>query len=288
MAPGTRAAPTHLAELWSRFPSVQPLLGSSLCAGAETVYIDMGTNVGRHIDMLYHPQNFKYIGQYNDWFGSCGQADRSSKSKVCGNVTDVEEHAHRTCVLSFEPSPAHRSILEQKARRAEGARRLHLFSAAIAAHNSVETFHFNPQKGHDTGASLASSSSLISPDAVTKAQAVPTVSLAWLLKRHVPRSSRVFSKMDIEGAEYTALLPAIPQLCKSVDGMLLELHDKHLKNTRRSLAKRDDAAGSAAVQASQDALRQSQALHAALAAMAANHTAGNCRTRVKLLSARNT
>jgi len=73
--------------------------------------------------------------------------------------------------------------------------------------------------------------------------------------------------------------------------MLLELHDKHLKQTREHLkrhASEDDAAGRAAVQASHDALQQSKALHGALAALEANRTAGKCRTRVKLLSASNT
>ena len=171
---------------------------------------------------------------------------------------------------------------------------------------------------------------LISSDTRLNASAVPTVSLSWLLKRHVPRSARVFGKMDIEGAEYTALPPAtlilinpnpspnpspkanpnpnpnpnatatadpnqalppaIPQLCKYVDAMLLELHDKHLQQTREHLRKqtRDDAAGRAAVQASHDALQQSKALHGALAALEANRTAGKCRTKVKLLSAKNT
>ena len=175
---------------------------------------------------------------------------------------------------------------------------------------------------------------LISSNTRLNASAVPTVSLSWLLKRHVPRSARVFGKMDIEGAEYTALPPAIltlinpnpspspnpnpspnanpdptatatananadpnqalppaiPQLCKYVDAMLLELHDKHLKQTREHLRKqtRDDAAGRAAVQASHDALQQSKALHGALAALEANRTAGKCRTKVKVLSATNT
>jgi FkbM family methyltransferase len=131
---------------------------------------------------------------------------------------------------------------------------------------------------------------LISSDIRLNASTVPTVSLSWLLKRHVPRSARVFGKMDIEGAEYTALPPAIPQLCKYVDAMLLELHDKHLKQTREHLRQqtRDDAAGKAAVQASHDALQQSKALHGALAALEVNRTAGKCRTKVKLLSASNT
>ena len=50
---------------------------------------------------------------------------------------------------------------------------------------------------------------LISSGTRRNASAVPTVSLSWLLMRHVPRSARVFGKMDIEGAEYTALPPAI-------------------------------------------------------------------------------
>ena len=286
----SRASAANLAELWSSFPTVQPLLGPSLCAGADNVYIDMGTNMGKHILMFYQPRRFGYIGEYRNWFGSCGWADKHNKAKVCENETVVRERLVSACVMSFEPSPMHQPNLQGRFQqyRADGARRLHFFSAAIAAHNSVETFHFTPGKGHDTGASLARSSSLISTETRRNASAVPTVSLAWLLKRHVPRSARVFSKMDIEGAEYTALLPAIPQLCKYVDAMLLELHDKHLKMTRQALAQRADAAGTAAVQAAQGALQQSKALHGALAALEANRTAGKCRTRVKLLSASNT
>ena len=72
--------------------------------------------------------------------------------------------------------------------------------------------------------------------------------------------------------------------------MLLELHDKHLKQTRAHLRKQtqDDAVGRAAVQALHDALQQSKELHGALAALEANRTAGKCRTKVKLLSASNT
>ena len=159
----------NLAELWSRFPTVQALLGPPLCAGAENVYIDMGTNMGRHIMMLYHPQRFGYIGEYRNWFGSCGWADRGDKVKVCGNATVVRERLASTCVMSFEPSPMHVPNLEQRFRDyrsegtvfpAAGAQRLHFFSAAIAAHNSVENFHWTFGRGHDTGASLARSSAL--------------------------------------------------------------------------------------------------------------------------------
>jgi len=113
---GTRASPANLAELWSRFPTVQALLGPPLCAGAENVYIDMGTNMGRHITMLYHPQRFGYIGEYRNWFGSCGWADRGDKAKVCGNVTVVRERLASTCVMSFEPSPMHMPNLEGRFR----------------------------------------------------------------------------------------------------------------------------------------------------------------------------
>ena len=74
-----------------------------------------------------------------------------------------------TCVMSFEPSPMHMPNLEGRFRGyrsegtvfpAAGAQRLHFFSAAIAAHNSVETFHWTFGRGHDTGASLAKSSAL--------------------------------------------------------------------------------------------------------------------------------
>ena len=102
-----RFAPASLAELWSSFPTVQALLGPPLCAGAENVYIDMGTNIGRHITMLYHPQRFGFIGEYRNWFGSCGWADRGDKAKVCGNATVVRERLANVCVMSFEPSPMH-------------------------------------------------------------------------------------------------------------------------------------------------------------------------------------
>ena len=157
---GACVSPGNLAELWSSFPTVQALLGPPLCAGAENVYIDMGTNMGKHITMLYHPERFGYIGEYRNWFGSCGWADRGNKAKMCGNATLVRERLASTCVMSFEPSPMHVPNLEGRFReyRAEGAQRLHFFSAAIAAHNSVETFHWTPGRGHDTGASLARSS----------------------------------------------------------------------------------------------------------------------------------
>ena len=166
---GTRASPASLAELWSSFPTVQALLGPPLCAGAEDVYIDMGTNMGRHITMLYHPQRFGFIGEYRNWFGSCGWADRGDKAKVCGNATVVRQRLANVCVMSFEPSPMHVPNLEGRFRDyrsegtvfpAAGAQRLHFFSAAIAAHNSVETFHWTFGRGHDTGASLARSSAL--------------------------------------------------------------------------------------------------------------------------------
>ena len=201
---GTRASPASLAELWSSFPTVQALLGPPLCAGAEDVYIDMGTNMGRHITMLYHPQRFGFIGEYRNWFGSCGWADRGDKAKVCGNATVVRQRLANVCVMSFEPSPMHVPNLEGRFRDyrsegtvfpAAGAQRLHFFSAAIAAHNSVETFHWTFGRGHDTGASLARSSALQhrqrGPLAVPQLGSCCSSGRAWRLReaRHAQKQT---------------------------------------------------------------------------------------------------
>ena len=215
---------------------MQALLGPPLCTGAENVYIDMGTNMGKHITMLYHPQRFGFIGEYRNWFGSCGWADRGDKAKVCGNATVVRERLANVCVMSFEPSPMHVPNLEGRFRDyrsegtvfpAAGAQRLHFFSAAIAAHNSVETFHWTPGRGHDTGASLARSSALQHRQrarlAVPQLGSCGSSGRAWRLReaRHAQKETDplgaqplplVLERAASEAADFTAFDHSGPHL----------------------------------------------------------------------------
>ena len=64
---------------------------------------------------------------------------------------------------------------------------------------------------------------------------VRTVSLDWLLRRHVlPAAPRfVVAKLDVEGAEYEAVPPALESLCRSVDVLLLEMHARFFKEKWR-------------------------------------------------------
>ena len=88
--------------------------------------------------------------------------------------------------------------------------------------------------------------------------------------------------MDIEGAEYTALIPAIASgsLCATVDELQLELHDKHLAR-----ASTRNVSFDAAYAHHKDG--HAQRLRELIREVETARKAGRCRTRVIVLNARN-
>ena len=225
----------RLSTLWQDFPAMRPLLrGVPLLQDCVAAYLDFGTNQGTRIEQLYRPRNPRYSQRQGvfatDWFR---------------NVT-----RDKICVLGFEPNPLHWPRLrELQNQHTAAGRKLVIFPAAISANNSVARFWSDNQHVRKyTGSSL-----LRVHKAMREANSwpVPTVSLDWLLREHVSPATpmakaasadgivsatsrmRVRAKMDIEGAEFDALPPAIEAMCSAVDSLQIEVHAGYLKNAEK-------------------------------------------------------
>ena len=194
---------------------MEPLLrGGALLSGCRTCYLDFGSNRGGRIQLLYAPLygSWGQQGVYKTWFQNVSR--------------------ETVCAVGFEPNPVHWPRLERIERKLRGdGRRVHIFPAAIWDNNSVATFWSDAQASRNfVGSSLLRWHGSMRANLTYR---VPTVSLAWFLNRHVPSDSRVYSKMDIEGAEFDALPPAVPALCRSVDVLQLEVHQQLLKHAKQ-------------------------------------------------------
>lgn len=138
------------------------------------------------------------------------------------------------CALGAEPNPSHRPTLRaiEERQRAAG-RRVTILDVAIASENGEATFWSDQDyQAHEWGASLLKWQREMEPKHSSR---VRTVSLDWLLRRHVlPAAPRfVVAKLDVEGAEYEAVPPALESLCRSVDVLLLEMHARFFKEKWR-------------------------------------------------------
>ena len=105
-------------------------------------------------------------------------------------------------------------------QRAAG-RRVTILNVAISDVNGEATFWSDlDYQAHEWGSSLLRWNRGMSPGNSSR---VRTVSLDWLLRTHLlPAAARyVVAKVDIEGAEYDALPPAIESICQGVDVLLL-------------------------------------------------------------------
>jgi len=198
-------------------------LTRSLFDGCGAVYLDCGTNIGSRLGALFdeHP-GVSRPGQ--SWF-----------SKYLDQRNHTRAH---TCAVGFEPNPIHRPTLQRIERHhRERGKRIKIVEAAIGANNSVQRFFSDGQqasKANYWGSSLLMWSKEHVKHANSSSVLVPVLSLETLLRTvALPwgRMLPLIMKLDIEGAEYTALPPAIKSgvLCKTVDALQIEVHSKYLK-----------------------------------------------------------
>ena len=201
---------------WSRFSHMSVLLQPKpLLEGCTTAYLDMGTNAGHNINSLYEPTRYKYQGYLGRW------------------LRNHTEPRDRLCILGFEPNPVHAPVLRNLTRKhRQAGRRLHVFAAAISDTNGVTSFWSDNDPWHSNwGSSLL-------PRVNGTRFVVPTVALDWLLREHVLSVAglrTVLAKLDIEGAEFAALPPAMDSglLCRTIDHLALEWHPAKLYTSRR-------------------------------------------------------
>ena len=198
-------------RLWAQLDAtnLRPLLDASALARCPATYLDLGSNIGNWIHALF--SNTSRNGDLNNVLGA--YASRSSREEVCA--------------WGFEPNRAHHERLHAIERRLhKRARRVHFFHAAIASSNGAAAFWSDrTPSANEWGSSLLNYARTMEGKPTAT---VATVNLTWLLMTHVAAhgTRRVVMKMDVEGAEYTVLPGAVESICRTVDVLLIERHDR--------------------------------------------------------------
>ena len=204
----TASVNVTIPDTWFQMRNLDPLLDKEALAECPMTYLDFGSNVGNWVSALF--SNRSRIGHLNNVFGSF-----SSRRK------------RNICAWGFEPNPSHHKQLRSvQAKLRRHSPHVHFFHAAIASSNGEANFWSdNDYRANEWGSSLLNYTNTMDqkPTAV-----VQTIGLSWLLDMHVAahNTRRVVIKMDIEGAEYTVLPNAIESICRTVDVLLLERHDR--------------------------------------------------------------
>ena len=257
----------------SQLSPLSLLDGPPLFLGCNHSYIDMGTNEGRRFDILLEPEKRPRQGVY----GFYGQVPR-----------------RELCVVGFEPNPAHALKLSRAMEGwREKARVFHIFGAAISTTNSYAQFWSDgAKKQREWGASLLNYNPgkmlhVRRAGAAHNDSQVRTISLDWFLRNHVIAAgsqNRVLAKMDIEGAEYDTVPPAVDALCESLDMVQLERHEKLLHQRYLTNLSAEDATRLNLHQFEKQSPAV-QHLNAALRQMRGRSEQGTCRTRVQTLTA---
>ena len=263
---------------WAGIAGAEALLSAEpLLAGCNTTYIDIGSNQGKRVAMVYDVERFKRQGVYRIWFAGTPRG--------------------QICTVGFEPSPVHQPKLAQLLTRVQAPQqggsysqqqhwlppRVRFLQAAISGSNGVARFmqgsrRFDPKQ---VAGSIMTEAMPKYANATTTS--VPSVSLDWFLRTHVPRTSKVFVKLDAEGGEFSALAPAVLSgaVCAHVDGMQVETHEHlmvHDKQGRGGLAVRKQASTWRATDP------RARRMDAAISLVAMQRLAGICRTEIQLLS----
>ena len=198
-------------RLWAQLDAtnLRPLLDASALSGCPATYLDLGSNIGNWIHALF--SNTSRNGDLTNVLGA--YASRSNREEVCA--------------WGFEPNRAHHERLHAIERRLhKRAQRVHFFHAAIASSNGAAAFWSDRAEGaNEWGSSLLNYASTMEGKPTAT---VATVNLTWLLMTHVAAhgTRRVVMKMDVEGAEYTVLPGAVESICRTVDVLLIERHDR--------------------------------------------------------------
>ena len=259
-----RPPPQGLPEAWRPYGWMHDLAarGRPLLRGCRAAFLDLGSNTGGHISALY--ANASSSTQ-------SGKRRSPAESVFAAAFGPTRDDV---CAVALEPSPSHAPRLRALAARlTAAARRFYLFHAAVAANNSAARFYSDSDdRHHEWAASLTPTRSTDGSEGPSIP--VPTVSLDYLLRQLFlgarrfidagagERRPTVVVKLDIEGAEFEALPPAVEAICTTVDVLACELH----------LPGRGNSHGAS--------LAGSRALLMLLHSMRERQRRGDCRTRV--------
>lgn len=240
-----------------------PPLPTNPLKGCHKIYLDMGLNIGEKLFVLFDPLDGpRHRQKPFDWFFGTGKANRS----------DV-------CAVGFEPNYNLTSRLRRvQTRFQRRGHRVYIFKAAVALDSGTATLFSDTEQDsfHAWGKTLVKYDGRMGRRNMAT---VPTVSLPWLLHSFLapaPGTSppRIMAKMDVEGAEYNLISVAWPLMCRSIDMLMLERHDRFFKNSWRwkNKLQRTEASGEGVVRIKR--------LDDALAQMKASRS---CRTTVTLM-----
>ena len=240
-------------------------LGAALrLDGCSDVYLDFGLNVGDNLVALFEPWRLpaRASAKFNAFFG----ANRS-----------------HVCAVGFEPNPEHKPRLRKLGDRLERAGyRTAIFSVGLSNTTGTATYWTDTAKHninrHEWGSSLLRWAANMVPE---HSVPVPTITLDGFLRTSVlpMRSSnahdvRVGMKLDCEGCEYYVVPQAIDSLCRAVDVLWLERHDRFFKSSWRGHKEGYQSRGR--VEAIDASLRQMKSLRM--------HSPSRCLTDVRDLS----
>eukprot|EP00930_Biecheleria_cincta_P061068 TRINITY_DN46635_c0_g1_i1.p1 TRINITY_DN46635_c0_g1~~TRINITY_DN46635_c0_g1_i1.p1 ORF type:complete len:283 (-),score=45.95 TRINITY_DN46635_c0_g1_i1:25-873(-) len=178
----------------------------------NSVYLDVGSNIGVQIRKLFEPESFPGAPILPLFEKKYGTAEQRRKNAGL-------------CALGFEPNPNHRSQLKQvEDEFRQKSYFVHFYPYAVSGSDGFATFQVSDSAGHqDWGAKIIS---LVQSTAVRNVT-VQKIDFYRFLQ-DLPDNSRVkLMKMDIEGAEWDTLARLIPQnaLCDDrIEEAFIECH----------------------------------------------------------------
>ena len=185
------------------------LSGPPLFANCTSAYLDIGANRGLHVQRVANGASF-------------------------ARFFPVRAARRDVCVVGIEPNPSHTASLRRiEAEERAAGRRVTILPVAVSDTNGEAVFWSDQDyQAGEWGSSLLRWQRKMTP---RKSSRVATVSLDWLLQTHVLAAApaHVVVKMDIEGAEYDALPPALEAVCRGVDTLALEMHARFFKEKWR-------------------------------------------------------
>ena len=243
---------------------VPAVLPKNFLRSCDKVYLDLGTNVGEKFDVLHLKRGFFKFAHWQDPFNLVFGDTALNRSDVCA--------------VGFEPNHNLTTKLRRLARKLTvSGHRIFLFNAAVSVSSGqaqlfsdtdLNRFPFN-----SWGKTLVKyDGRMVGRPSAT----VPTISLTWFLQTHLlPQKARVLSKMDVEGAEYDILPAAWQIICRTIDHLMIERHDRFFRWSWRMRNKLQKTEVSA------DGQSKIKRLDIAISEMKAD---SSCRTGVSLMS----
>lgn len=166
------------------------LTNKTLC---EHIYLDVGTNIGVQIRKLYEPHYYPkapVLEYFHKFFGE-------------------ESNWKKVCAIGFEPNYKWTQSLTdlQNSYNSMGYPVIIFTETAVNIHNQNVTFYTEPYekpKNHEWGSSLLNWNDRMKKDI---AGSISFSSLLSLINTRAGKTnnSKIFMKLDIEGAEYMIL-----------------------------------------------------------------------------------